>query len=379
MNLKIVVLGGGRVGGAIVRDLVAEDDFSVLVVDVDPVRLERLTEVGADGVIADLSQPSTVSKAVQDADLVVGAVPGFLGYRTAKEVLKAGRPMVDISFFPEDAFGLEDLAEAAGVPFVFDCGIAPGLSNLILGRLEASLDSTHSFHCLVGGLPVERNWPWEYKALFSPGDVIEAYTRPARLRREGVERTQPALSEVELVEFPGLGSLEAFNTDGLRSLLRTCETPNMVEKTLRYPGHAVRMRILREAGFFSTEEIRAASGTVKPRDVTEALLFNAWHFEEGEPDLTVMRIVAEGTLDGKRIRHTYNLLDYYNTDTETSSMARTVGYTCTAMVRVLASGLWTKPGLTPPEIVGRDETCFAAVMDHLAKRSIHIFHRVDEL
>lgn len=378
-KLKIVVLGGGRVGGAIVRDLVAEDDFSVLVVDVDPVRVERLTEIGADGVIADLSTPKTVAKAVQDADLVVGAVPGFMGYRTVEQVLRAGRPVVDISFFPEDAFGLEELADGAGVACAFDCGIAPGLSNLVLGRLEASLDATHSFHCLVGGLPVERTWPWEYKALFSPGDVIEEYTRPARLRRNGVETTLPALSEVELVEFPGLGSLEAFNTDGLRSLLRTCETPNMVEKTLRYPGHAVRMRILRDAGFFSTKELRAASGTVKPRDVTEALLFNAWHFEEGEPDLTVMRIVAEGTLAGSRVRHTYNLLDYYNTETETSSMARTTGYTCTAIVRLLADGLWSEPGLVPPEVIGRDEACFSAVLDHLAERNVHIFHRVDEI
>ena len=378
-NLKIVVLGGGRVGGAIVRDLVAEDDFSVLVVDVDPVRVERLTDVGADGVIADLSTPKTVSKAVQDADLVVGAVPGFLGYRTVEEVLKAGRPVVDISFFPEDAFGLEELARDAGVPCVFDCGVAPGLSNLVLGRLEESLDSTRSFHCLVGGLPVERKWPWEYKALFSPGDVIEEYTRPARMRREGVETTMPALSDVELVNFPGLGSLEAFNTDGLRSLLKTCRTPNMVEKTLRYPGHAVRMRILREAGFFSTQEIGAASGTVRPRDVTEALLFHAWHYEEGEPDLTVMRIVAEGTSGGKDVRHVYNLLDYYNTDTETSSLARTTGYTCTAIVRLIANGLWSEPGLTPPETVGRNEACFTAVLDHLAERGVHIFHRVEEL
>lgn len=378
-KLKIVVLGGGRVGGAIVRDLVNEDDYEVLVVDVDPVRVERLTDEGADGVIADLSTPTNVSKAVQDADIVVGAVPGFLGYRTVEEVLKAGRPIVDISFFPEDAFGLEKLAADAGVPCVFDCGIAPGLSNLVLGRLEASLDATHSFHCLVGGLPVERKWPWEYKALFSPGDVIEEYTRPARLRRNGVETTMPALTDVELVTFPGLGSLEAFNTDGLRSLLRTCDTPNMVEKTLRYPGHAVRMRILREAGFFSTKEIRAASGSVRPRDVTEALLFSAWHYEEGEPDLTVMRIVAEGELDGKAVRHTYNLLDYYNPDTETSSMARTTGYTCTGIVRLLADGLWAQPGLTPPEIIGRDESCFQAVLDHLAAREVHIFHRVDEV
>ena len=373
------MLGGGRVGGAIVRDLVSEEDYDVLVVDVDPVRVERLTEEGADGVIADLSTPETVAKAVRDADLVVGAVPGFLGYRTVERVLREGRPIVDISFFPEDAFGLEQLAADAGVPCVFDCGIAPGLSNLVLGRLEASLDATHSFHCLVGGLPVERNWPWEYKALFSPGDVIEEYTRPARLRLDGVETTVPALTDVELVNFPGLGSLEAFNTDGLRSLLRTCDTPNMVEKTLRYPGHAVRMRILRDAGFFSTKEIRAASGTVKPRDVTEALLFSAWHYQEGEPDLTVMRIVAEGESDGQRIRHTYNLLDYYNPDTETSSMARTTGYTCTGIVRLLADGLWTKPGLTPPETIGRNETCFEAVLAHLAARDVHFFHRIEEI
>ena len=374
-----MVLGGGRVGSAIVRDLAAEDDFSVLGVDLDPVPVERMTEFGADGVVADLSELSNVSKAVADADLVVGAVPGFMGYRTVERVLQEGKPIVDISFFPEDAFGLNLLAQEAGVCCLVDCGIAPGLSNLILGRMEEHLDETASFHCLVGGLPVERTWPWEYKAPFSPGDVIQEYVRPARLRRDGVEITMPALSEVELVNFPGLGSLEAFNTDGLRSLLRTCKTPDMVEKTMRYPGHAVRMRILREAGFFSTEEIQAASGLVRPRDVTEALLFSAWQFEEGEPDLTVMRIVVEGKQNGKSLRHTYNLLDYYNPDTETSSMARTTGYTCTAMVSLLARGLWTEPGLAPPEVVGRNADCYDAVLKHLEDRNVHIFQRVEEL
>lgn len=374
-----MVLGGGRVGSAIVRDLAAEEDFDVLVVDLDPVRVEELTEFGADGVVADLSKGETVSKAVQDADLVVGAVPGFMGYRTVERVLEEGKPIVDISFFPEDAFGLEELAEEAGVPCLFDCGIAPGLSNLVLGRMEAHLDQTTSFHCLVGGLPVERTWPWEYKAPFSPADVIQEYVRPARQRRDGVEITRPALSDVELVDFPGLGSLEAFNTDGLRSLLTTSGTPNMVEKTMRYPGHAVRMRILREAGFFSTDEIQAASGSVRPLDVTESLLFNAWKFDEGEPDLTVMRIVVEGAKDGTALRHTYNLLDYYNPDTETMSMARTTGYTCTAMVNVVARGLWDEPGLAPPEVVGRDPDCFDAVFKHLEDRGVHIFQRVDEI
>jgi lysine 6-dehydrogenase len=374
-----VVLGSGRVGSAIVRDLAAEDDLSVLVVDLDPVRVERMAEFGADGVVADLSELGNVSRAVADADMVVGAVPGFMGYQTVERVLQEGKPIVDISFFPEDSLGLDQLARDAGVPGLVDCGIAPGLSNLILGRMEEHLDETDSFHCLVGGLPVERTWPWEYKAPFSPGDVIEEYVRPARLRREGVEITMPALSEVELVDFPGLGSLEAFNTDGLRSLLRNCKAPDMVEKTMRYPGHAVRMRILRDAGFFSTQEIQAASGVVRPRDVTEALLFSAWSFGEGEPDLTVMRIVVVGKKDGKSLRHTYNLLDYYNPDTETSSMARTTGYTCTAMVNVVRKGLWQEPGLATPELVGRNVDCFDAVIKHLEDRHVHIFQRVEEL
>ena len=374
-----MVLGGGRVGSAIVRDLTADDGFSVIGVDLDPVRVERMTDFGADGVVADLSEPGNVSEAVADADLVVGAVPGFMGYRTVERVLQEGKPMVDISFFPEDAFGLDRLAREAGVCCLVDCGIAPGLSNLILGRMEEHLDETTSFHCLVGGLPVERTWPWEYKAPFSPGDVIEEYVRPARLRRDGVEITLPALSEVELVDFPGLGSLEAFNTDGLRSLLRTCKAPDMVEKTMRYPGHAVRMRVLRDAGFFSTEEVQAASGVVRPRDVTEALLFSAWQFEEGEPDLTVMRIVVEGRQNGGGVRHTYNLLDYYNPETETSSMARTTGYTCTAMVNLVAGGLWKEPGLAPPEIVGRNVDCYNAVLKHLEDRGVHIFQRLEAL
>ena len=331
------------------------------------------------GVSADLSDPETVSKAVTDADLVVSAVPGFMGYSTVERVLQEGRPVVDISFFREDAFGLDELAKEAGVPCLVDCGVAPGLSNMILGRIEEHLDETYSYRCLVGGLPVERTWPWEYKAPFSPGDVIQIYTRPARIRRHGVEVTLPALSEVELVEFPGLGSLEAFNTDGLRSLLKTSKTPQMVEKTMRYPGHAEKMRILRQAGFFSTKDVLVASGQARPRDVTEALLIGAWQFEEGEPDLTVMRIVIEGAKDDQALRHTYNLLDYYNTDTETSSMARTTGYTCTGMVRLVARGLWTEPGVAPPEVVGRNAECFDSVIEHLEERNVRIFQRVDEL
>lgn len=367
-----MVLGGGRVGSAIVRDLTAEDEFEVLVVDIDPVAVERMTRFGADGVVADLTQIENVSRAVQDADLVVGAVPGFMGYRTVKRVLQEGRPIVDISFFEEDSAGLQELAESAGVPCLVDCGVAPGLSNLVLGNREKHFDETESYLCFAGGLPKERVWPWEYKAPFSPADVIAEYVRPARQRQAGHDITKPALTDIELINVPGIGSLEAFNTDGLRSLLRNCSTPNMVEKTLRYPGHAIRMRTLREAGFFSSEPIQAASGSVVPRDVTESLLFDAWRFDEGDLDLTILRIVIEGTKDGQRQRHTFSMVDHYNPATETMSVARTTGYTCTAMVNLIAQGIWTQPGLVTPEIVGRNQEAYDTVIKHLRDRDVYL-------
>jgi saccharopine dehydrogenase-like NADP-dependent oxidoreductase len=377
--VNIVVLGAGRVGGAIVRDLSAEADFSVKVVDLDPQAMDRLDGLGVELELHDLSNPDRVVEAVAGADLVVGCVPGFMGYRTVEVALGEGKPVVDISFFDEDAFGLDELAREEGVPCLVDCGVAPGLSNLILGRMEAALDETTSFRALVGGLPVERDWPWEYKAPFSPRDVLAEYMRPARLRRNGQDITLPALSEVELVHFPGLGTLEAFNTGGLRTLMETSSTPDLVEKTIRYPGHADRMMVLREAGFFNDAQILAPSGLVRPRDVTETLLFDAWQFEEGEPDLTVCRFTIEGVHEGRRVRHTYDLLDYYNTETETSSMARTTGYTCAAMVRLVARGRWTTPGVAPAEIVGRDQACFDFVLEHLQERDVQLFHRVQHL
>ncbi len=377
--MKIVVLGAGRVGGAIVRDLHDEPSYEITAVDLDPQALAGPESLGVRSVVSDLSTPEHVADAVKDADLVVGCVPGFMGYRTAEVVLGEGKPLVDISFFPEDAFGLDELAREEGVPFLMDCGVAPGLTNLILGRLEVVMEETHSFRAMIGGLPVERAWPWEYKAPFSPMDVIQEYVRPARMRREGIDIILPALTDVELVDFPGLGTLEAFNTDGLRTLLETSSTPNLVEKTLRYPGHAEKMRTLRDAGFFIDREIPVPSGMVRPRDVTETLLFEAWEFQEGEPDLTVGRFELEGRANGKRVRHTYTLLDYYNPDTETMSMARTTGYTCAAMARVVAEGMWDEPGVAPPEVVGRRQDCFEYVLKHLEERGVKLFHHLEEL
>jgi saccharopine dehydrogenase-like NADP-dependent oxidoreductase len=253
------------------------------------------------------------------------------------------------------------------------------MSNLILGRLEEELDETTRFECMVGGLPVVRHWPFQYKAPFSPVDVLEEYTRPARLRRNGRTRVVPALSDVEMLDLPEVGALEAFNTDGLRTLLKTCETPNMVEKTLRYPGHAEWMKGLRASGFFRSEAMDVDGDTVVPLKLTGKLLEEAWAFDEDEEDLTVMRLVVDGVRDGKEERHSFHLLDRYDSETGTSSMARTTGYTCTAMVRAVAQGLYREPGVSPLELVGREKKVYDFVMDELKARGVEFQHSVQEV
>jgi lysine 6-dehydrogenase len=365
--MRVVVLGAGRVGGAIVRDLAPE--FEVTVVDRAEESLAALADLtGVSRVQADLADPAAVRRAVAAADLVVGAVPGDMGYGTVKAVLEAGRDIVDISFFPEDPFGLDALARERVA--VVDCGVAPGCDNIILGWLSTRLKRVESFACFVGGLPAVRTWPWEYKAPFSPIDVIAEYTRPARYRRRGELVTMPALSEAEPMDFPGVGTLEAFNTDGLRSLLTTTDVPEMVEKTLRYPGHIEKIRILRESGLFSTKPVKVGEVSVRPLDVTARLLFPAWQLAEGEEDLTVMRVVVEGRDAEGTVRRTFDLLDRYDHATATTSMARTTGYTCTAGVRLVARRLYARKGISPPEFVGREPGCYEFVMAELAARGI---------
>ena len=371
--MRIVVLGAGMVGSAIARDLAMDSGFNVSAVDIDQKHLARLeAEARIMGIRADLREGESVSRIAAGFDFVVSAVPGFMGFETLRRVIEAGKNVVDISFFPEDPFLLDDAARAKGVTAVVDCGVAPGLCNVIAGYASNLLDTTDRYVCYVGGLPIVRQWPFEYKAVFSPLDVLEEYTRPARFVEYGREIVRPALSEVELIDFPGVGTLEAFNTDGLRSLMKTMEIPFMREKTLRYPGHADLLRVFRESGFFGTEPVAVEGRTVRPIALTSKLLFDQWRLGEGEKDFTVLQVMLEGQKEGKRLRYTYYLLDRYNDETRTTSMARTTGYTCSITARQVIGGLFTRKGICPPEFIGRTKGCYENLLAEYAKRDIRV-------
>lgn len=365
---KVVVLGAGMVGSAIARDL--KKSFDVCSVDRSADALKKLTSYGITTTQADLSSKVAVRKAIAKADVVVGAVPGFMGYDVCKTVIDAGKPLVDISFFPEDAFLLNDAAKKNGVTAVVDCGVAPGMDNILLGYHYQRMQ-VESFTCMVGGLPVMRSLPYQYKAPFSPIDVIEEYTRPARLIENGEMVIKPALSEPQMVQFKRIGTLEAFNTDGLRTLIKTMRVKNMKELTLRYPGHRTLMEQLRDCGLFSNQPVNVNGQQIRPIDVTAAILLPAWKYEQPEPEFTVMRVVIEGRENGADVCYTYDLLDYSDEKNGISSMARTTGFTCAAAVHLVAAGLYTKKGISPPEYLGKNEKHFRYILQYLQQRNVH--------
>jgi lysine 6-dehydrogenase len=372
MKKKALVLGSGMVGNTIAADLARREDLEVTVSDVRPAALERVRGniPNAKTVEADLGNPSRVTELAKGYDVVCGALPSALGLQTLRAVIEAGKPYSDISFMPEDARELDALAKSKGVTAVVDIGVAPGMSNLLCGHAAKELAPCESLEIYVGGLPEVRSWPYEYKAPFAPFDVIEEYTRPSRIVENSKIVVKPALSEPELMDFPGVGTLEVFNTDGLRSLAYTLQVPNMKEKTMRYPGHIALMRAFRETGLFSMDPIDVKGQKVVPREVTAALLFPKWQFADGEADLTVMRVIAIGKKDGKSVKWTWDLYDRYDPATKTRSMSRVTAFPSAIVAGWLASGEYKNPGVHPPEVLGTDAKLVNKMFAELEKRGV---------
>jgi lysine 6-dehydrogenase len=379
MTTSALVLGAGMVGSVIAEDL-AGSGFTVTVADVNTDALERVS-TRSKGTItvtdADCSDASVITAMATDVDIVFGALPSWLGLNALQAVIESGKSYCDISFMEEDPRTLDEMARDHGVTCVVDFGVAPGMSHLLCSYATHILDSCERLDIVVGGLPVDREWPWEYKAPWSPRDIIEEYLRPARLVEDGETITREALSEVELMELPGVGTLEAFNSDGLRTLCDTLDVPNMRERTLRYPGHAELMRVFRSGGFFSTEPLQLGDQSVRPIDLTAKILINEWKYEQGEADLTVMRVEAEGCKDNKNVILRWDLLDYYDSGKDQSSMARTTGFPSAAIGRMIADGTIDSPGVHPPEFFGGMNEIVDRLLSDLESRNVR-FNRTME-
>ncbi len=368
---NVIVLGAGMVGSAMAIDL--SKNHEVTVTDYSQNALEKIKRKCESLSISalDVTNKLKLQNTIAQFDLVICAVPGFLGFETLKTIIEAKKNVIDISFFSENSLDLDKLAKKMGVTAIVDCGVAPGMDNFILGYYNEKLKLT-DFECLVGGLPKLKKWPFNYKAPFSPIDVIEEYTRPARYIENGELVIREALTDCEYIEFDNVGTLESFNSDGLRSIIYTMpHIKNMKEKTLRYPGHVEYIKVLKASGFFNTEKIKVNNNYITPLDFTSKILFNEWKLEENEEEITVMKVTVKGKNTNDKIEEiTYNLYDEYCKETNTSSMARCTGYTATATANMFLDGLFKEKGVFPPEIVGKNESCFNYILNYLQDRNV---------
>lgn len=331
--MRILVLGGGRMGAIVAADLARS--FDVTVADSRGVAVP-----GARSMRADLS--GGLDRLLSRFDLAVSALPSRLGLSAARAAVEARRTLVDLAFAAQDPFALEPAARRAGIALVPDCGLSPGISNLWVGSARGR---PRRVRIHVGGVasdPAE-----DYVATWSLEDLLEEYVRPARIVVGGRRRSVPALSGLETVRVPGVGTMEAFFSDGLRTLLRTTPAREMAEKTLRWPGHAARMIALREMGAFR-----------RPETLT-ALWRALW--ERPRPRDTVV-------LDVRVDRRRWTLVERARGGL--TAMARTTALTCAVFARLAAAGGLPGTGVLPPELIGADPRAYEFVRRELARRGI---------
>src|SRR3989449_2385601 len=372
--MKILVVGCGKVGSEIARDLAGSDEVdSVVAMDANSQNLKLLRKRVPNEIQTvklSILQKTRLQALLGKVDLVCGALPGRLGFDLLSETVKAGRDTVDISYTPRDAFLLQRKAKEVGCRVVPQCGVAPGFTNMCVGDASRRLDQMSSVEIFVGGLPEKPKPPLNYRIVFSLEDVVNEYSRPVQVIENGKRRTVEALSGRGFTSFPGVGKLEYFLTDGLGSLPRSYpKTREMHEFTLRYPGHADMMQTLRVLGFFERKPVRVGDVVVEPRQLSIELLRRA--MSKGSPeDFLALRIDVKGISGGRRIHLRYQLLDHYDRKSGVSAMARTTAYPCTSAALLMGRGEIKETGIITPEKIAEDPKLFRYVLDRLGKRGV---------
>jgi lysine 6-dehydrogenase len=374
--MRCLVLGAGVVGEAVAWDLTHQPPVAdVTLADLSEQRLAVLrARLPVMTTALDVSKPDDLEHLAMRHDVVVGALPSTIGFGVLERLCRIGARCCDVSFMQADAGTLDPVATAHGAVGVFDCGVAPGLSHVLVGTACAGLASVARVRIDVGGVPERPAPPFFYKAPFAPLDVIEEYTRPVHVVRGGQHMVVDALSGAERIEVDGVGALDAFYTDGLRSLVRTMQADDLGEFTLRHPGHLPVIQALATAGFFDGGEVTVNGREVRPRDVTAALLLPHWRYDEGERDVTVLRVRVDGqSAGGEPVTRCWQMVDRPDVDATgtLSSMARTTGFPAAIVARWLADGLVDEPGVHAPEMLGL-RGLGPALIEALAARGVRV-------
>ncbi|MEM3727798.1 MAG: saccharopine dehydrogenase family protein [Candidatus Bathyarchaeia archaeon] len=379
--MRAVVIGCGRMGSVAAEELAKRaSKVEVFVADKDVNKAkETAKSIGKNNVKwlqLDASNKKELINALKDFDLALGFLPPRFGFSLIEACIKAGSNLVDVSYMLENPLILHEKAVEAGVTIVPSCGLAPGISNILVGHAVVELNKTHKIHIMVGGLPEMPIPPLGYVVTWSPESLIDEYTSKAHIVRDGKIVEVEALDGLETMEFPKIGKLEAFYTDGLRTLLYTIgEVDEMWEKTLRYPGHAEKIKLLRDLGFFSDKEVSVEGCRIQPRKLT-AKLFERALVKPNVKDVVVLKVEVYGLKDGRKTRYTYNLVDYYDEGGRVTAMARTTAYTASIVATLILKEAIPLKGVVPPEILGMEGKIYKQIIAELENRGIKIAEEV---
>jgi saccharopine dehydrogenase-like NADP-dependent oxidoreductase len=371
VHLNVIILGAGKMGSVIAKDF-AKTGARITSGDIDLARAERVAaSVGGEALVIDTSDHGSMVDVLGGFDLVIGALPGDYGFGALEACVEAGRDVVDVSFSPESPLRLDGAARDAGVTVIPDCGVAPGLSSFLVGYGASKLDEVEGVKILVGGVPESRVPPLDYVLTFNADNLIDEYLRDVSIVVGGEVVQVPALSGQEEIDFPGVGTLEAFYTDGLRTLIDSFPgASNLYEKTLRYPGHVEKIELLKELGFFSEEPVTVGGVEVVPKSVSARVFEGSLTMDVG--DLLAMTLEVSGVKDGERKGYRYTVLEYFDHESGVSAMARTTAYTTSITAQIFAEGGVGRKGVVPMEKLGADPGFAKTMFKELEDRGVTI-------
>ncbi|BBW98500.1 saccharopine dehydrogenase C-terminal domain-containing protein [Geobacillus icigianus] len=358
--MKVLVLGAGLMGKEAARDLVQSEAVeAVTLADVDRTKAERaarqLQSEKLSAVQADAGDQQQLSVLMKKHDVVVNALFYRFNETVAKTAIASGVHSVDlgghIGHITDRVLELHDQAQAAGVTIIPDLGVAPGMINILSGYGASQLDEVESIQLYVGGIPVHPDPPLEYNHVFSLEGLLDHYTDPSLIIRDGKVQEVPSLSEIEPIYFERFGPLEAFHTSGGTSTLSR-SFPNLKRleyKTIRYRGHAEKFKLLVDLNLTRNDfEVEIGGRPIKPRDVLLAVLTPLLDLK-GKDDVVLLRVIVGGRKEGKETVLEYETVTFNDRENNVTAMARTTAYTISAVAQLIGRGVIQKRGVYPPE------------------------------
>ncbi len=378
--MKILSVGCGYIGSVLAEELVHSLDFEKLIIcDSTKDKIVKTAQKLGERILplqVDISNYSKLLEIIDKVDLVIGLSPGRLGYNVMKACVEKKKDLIDLSFMAEDPFLFKKAALEGGVTIIPDCGVAPGLSNLLIGKSSSQLDEVEGVSIYVGGLPQNPIPPLNYKVTWCVEDLFEEYTRSAKIIRNGKTVEVDALEGLEEIEFAELGKFEAFFTDGVRTLHHTIKAKNMWEKTLRYLGHAEKIKLIKKLGLLKKEPIKSIN--MSPWEFMVKFWEENLSFFE-EKDFVLMRIKVSGRKGSTKYLHTYEVIDYFDEQRNQTAMGRLTAYTAFAVIKLMIENRIDAKGVIPPEILGMDKNLFEDIDQTLKGKDIEIKENVEAI